>query len=43
MNTVIFDLDGTISDPAEGITRSINHALAELGYDTHPEKELLQY
>jgi len=43
MNTIIFDLDGTISDPAEGITRSINHALAELGHRTHPEKTLLKY
>ena len=43
MYTVIFDLDGTISDPAEGITRSINYALAKLGYDTYPEKDLLPY
>ena len=43
MNTVIFDLDGTISDPAEGITRSINHALSELGYKTHSEEKLLKY
>ena len=43
MNTVIFDLDGTISDPAEGITRSINHALAEHGFNTYPEKDLLKY
>jgi phosphoglycolate phosphatase len=43
MNTVIFDLDGTISDPAQGITRSINHALVELGYDTYPEEKLLRY
>ncbi len=43
MNTVIFDLDGTITDPAEGITRSINHALAELGYPTHPETDLQKY
>ena len=41
--TVIFDLDGTITDPAEGITRSINHALAELGHPTHPEISLQKY
>ena len=29
---LIFDLDGTISDPAVGIGRSINYALAVLGY-----------
>ncbi len=43
MYTVIFDLDGTISDPAKGITRSINHALVELGHKAHPEDALLQY
>ncbi len=43
MNTVIFDLDGTISDPAEGITKSINYALMELGYREYPEAELLRY
>lgn len=42
-STIIFDLDGTISDPAEGITRSINHALAELGHPTHPEADLQKY
>jgi phosphoglycolate phosphatase-like HAD superfamily hydrolase len=26
---VIFDLDGTISAPAKGITRSINYALTK--------------
>jgi phosphoglycolate phosphatase len=42
-NTVIFDLDGTITDPADGITRSINHALSELGYATYPETDLHKY
>ena len=26
--TVLFDLDGTLTDPREGITRSIQYALA---------------
>lgn len=30
---VLFDLDGTLTDPREGITRSIQHALAQLGID----------
>jgi phosphoglycolate phosphatase len=42
-HTVIFDLDGTITDPAEGITRSINHALVELGHPTQPKAELEKY
>ena len=30
--TAIFDLDGTISDPFEGIFKSVNHALGVYGY-----------
>ena len=30
---VLFDLDGTLTDPREGITRSIQFALARLGID----------
>lgn len=37
--TIIFDLDGTISDPFVGISRSINHALESLDYDpVDPER-----
>ena len=43
MNTVIFDLDGTISDSAEGIVKSINYTLPKLGFDELPKKDLLQY
>jgi len=31
--TALFDLDGTISDPFEGIYKSVNHALDEHGYE----------
>jgi len=31
--TVLFDLDGTLTDPREGITRSIQFALSKLGID----------
>lgn len=34
---ILFDLDGTLSDPLLGIGRSLNHALAHFGY---PEREL---
>ena len=34
--TVLFDLDGTLTDPREGITRSIQFALAKLGIDLAP-------
>lgn len=30
--TVLFDLDGTLTDPEVGITTSIRHAMAELGH-----------
>jgi phosphoglycolate phosphatase len=40
---LIFDLDGTISDPAIGIARSINYALSSFGYPTLPEKSISQY
>jgi len=43
MNTVIFDLDGTLSDSAEGIIRSINYALPKLGFKEQPKEALLQY
>jgi phosphoglycolate phosphatase len=31
--TLIFDLDGTISDPSDGIARSVNYALESFSYD----------
>jgi len=40
---LIFDLDGTISDPAVGIARSVNYALSAFGYPTVPESEIPQY
>ena len=36
----IFDLDGTISDPAVGIGRSINYALEYFGYPPIPDREV---
>jgi phosphoglycolate phosphatase len=40
MSTVYFDLDGTLTDPKIGITRSIRYALSELGRQAPPEDEL---
>lgn len=37
-HTVLFDLDGTLTDPKPGITRCIQYALSELGY-TPPDTE----
>ena len=37
---LVFDLDGTLSDPLEGIGRSINHALRAHGHAERPLAEL---
>ena len=42
-DVLLFDLDGTLSDPLEGIGRSLNHALAHFGYPTRPLAELARY
>jgi len=43
ITTLLFDLDGTISDPLEGFAKSINHALAGHGYRQRRESELMRY
>ncbi len=39
-NTVLFDLDGTLTDPGEGITNSIAYALSKYGIDIADRREL---
>ncbi|WP_175254316.1 HAD family hydrolase [Pseudomonas sp. BMW13] len=41
-STVLFDLDGTLTDPREGITRSVQFALAKLGID-EPDLAALEH
>ncbi len=36
----LFDLDGTLTDPGEGITRSVQHALAKFGIVVEDRREL---
>jgi phosphoglycolate phosphatase len=36
LNAFLFDLDGTLTDPREGITRSIAHALVRMGVEPPP-------
>lgn len=31
--TILFDLDGTLTDPKEGITKSVQYALSCLGIE----------
>jgi phosphoglycolate phosphatase len=40
---LIFDLDGTLSDPSIGIGRSLNHALEYFGHPPISAKEVPQY
>lgn len=40
---VVFDLDGTLSDPIEGIARSLNFALTAHGYEARPHGELAHH
>lgn len=39
---ILFDLDGTLTDPREGITRSVQYALAQLGID-EPDLQALEH
>jgi phosphoglycolate phosphatase len=39
-DTVFFDLDGTLTDPVVGITRSIQYALERLGRDVPGQEDL---
>ncbi|WP_242057916.1 MULTISPECIES: HAD hydrolase-like protein [Nostoc] len=41
-NTILFDLDGTLTDPKPGINRCIQYALSELGY-IPPDAEQLHW
>lgn len=40
---VLFDLDGTLTDPAEGITNSIVYALNKFGVSVCDKKELYKF
>lgn len=41
--TVLFDLDGTLTDPAEGITKSVQYALNRYGIPVADRSELLPF
>ena len=40
MQYIFFDLDGTLTDSALGITRSVQYALRKFGIEPPPEEEL---
>jgi phosphoglycolate phosphatase len=41
IQTILFDLDGTIADPKVGIIRSLGYALGKMGQPVPPEEDLL--
>ncbi|HWS86528.1 MAG TPA: HAD hydrolase-like protein [Pyrinomonadaceae bacterium] len=43
MRNVLFDLDGTLTDPCEGITACFRYALGRLGRPCPPAEELARY
>lgn len=43
INTIFFDLDGTLTDPKPGITRSIRHALQRLEHPAIPTEDELTW
>lgn len=43
IQAVLFDLDGTLTDPKEGITRCMQHALAQLGWEVPATDALIPY
>ena len=40
IRNVLFDLDGTLTDPAEGITNALMHAQRRLGREVSPREDL---
>ena len=42
-STLIFDLDGTLSDPAVGVVRCMNYALSCFDYTPLPDSEITQH
>lgn len=40
---ILFDLDGTLTDPAEGITNSVQYALAKFGITVKNKSELNKF
>ena len=43
LNTIMFDLDGTLTDSGEGITKSARYALSKLGINEDDEARLRRF
>lgn len=42
-DTILFDMDGTLTDPKEGITKCVQYALEKLGRTAPPADELVWF
>ena len=42
-NTILFDLDGTLTDPGLGITNSVMYALKKYGIEVSDRSELYKF
>ena len=42
-DTILFDLDGTLTDSGLGITKAVQYALGQLGYAVPPREELFSF
>ena len=43
IETVLFDLDGTLTDSGLGSTKGVQYALGQLGYDVPPRESLFSF
>lgn len=43
IKNVFFDLDGTLTDPMDGITNCLNYSLEKLGVSTRAKSDLIQF
>ncbi len=43
MKNILFDLDGTLTDPGEGITNSVQYALKKMGIEVTDKNELYKF
>ena len=41
--TILFDQDGTLTDSGLGITRAVQYALGQMGYDVPPRESLFSF
>ena len=42
-DTILFDLDGTLTDSGLGITKAVQYALGQMGYDVPPRESLFSF